>query len=351
MLCASSKSSDQETRELTVTTKVHSNAIIELGAALGEGTRVWAFVHILSGARIGADCNICDHVFIENDVVVGDRVTIKSGVQLWDGARIGDDVFIGPNATFTNDRFPRSKQYPVAFLPIIVKAGASIGANATLLPGVVVERNAMVGAGAVVTRNVPSNAIVVGNPARIVGYVPTHEQGYSPSPESHPPQTLPLTEELGVGSARLFRLPQFRDIRGSLAVAELSQSLPFQAKRCFIVFDVPGRELRGEHAHKELHQFLVCVKGQLHVALDDGNRRTEVVLDGPGVGLHIPPRVWGIQYQYSPDAVLVVLASDIYDADDYLRDYEEFLDFVRSEPGSDDRTLPRPEMRASGSSA
>lgn len=309
---------------------IHPNAIVDPGVTVGEGTQIWAFVHILPGARIGANCNICDHVFIEKDVVIGDRVTIKSGVQLWDGARIDDDVFIGPNATFTNDRFPRSKQYPAAFLPIVVKAGASIGANATLLPGIIVERNAMIGAGAVVTRNVPSNAIVMGNPARIVGYVPTQEP-VSPRKQDLPSsEVLPVAEELGVGGARLFRLPQFRDIRGSLAVAEFGQSLPFPAKRCFIVFDVPGQEVRGEHAHKELNQFLVCVKGKLHVVLDDGARRAEVVLNGPGMGLHIPPRVWGIQYRHSPDTVLMVLASDVYDPMDYVRDYEEFLDLVRS---------------------
>src|SRR6188768_3268196 len=105
---------------------VHPHALCE-STAVGENTRIWAFAHVLPGASIGRDCNICDHVFIENDVVLGDRVTIKSGVQLWDGLRLGDDVFVGPNATFANDRFPRSKQYPEAFLPTIVADGASIG--------------------------------------------------------------------------------------------------------------------------------------------------------------------------------------------------------------------------------
>ena len=125
---------------------------------------------MLPGARIGADCNICDHTFIENDVIVGDRVTVKCGVQLWDGVRIEDDVFIGPNATFANDRFPRSKRPPKAFLGTLVKEGASIGANATLLPGITIGRGAMVGAGAVVVESVPPYAVVAGNPARIVSY-------------------------------------------------------------------------------------------------------------------------------------------------------------------------------------
>src|SRR6187431_1820384 len=138
---------------------VHPQALCE-SASIGAHTRVWAFAHVLPGARIGADCNICDHVFIENDVVLGDRVTVKCGVQLWDGLRAGDDVFIGPNATFTNDQFPRSKQRPSEFLRTVVSRKASIGANATILPGVTIGQNAMVGAGAVVTRDVPANAIV-----------------------------------------------------------------------------------------------------------------------------------------------------------------------------------------------
>ena len=117
---------------------------------IGAGTRVWAFAHVLKGAHIGADCNICDHVFVENDVVVGDRVTVKCGVQLWDGLRVEDDVFIGPNATFTNDRFPRSKHYPEKFAQTTIGRGASVGANATILPGVTIGQYAMIGAGAVV---------------------------------------------------------------------------------------------------------------------------------------------------------------------------------------------------------
>lgn len=140
-------------------------------ASIGEGTRIWQFVVVLSGAQIGKDCNVCAHTLIEGDVVIGDRVTLKSGVQLWDGTRIEDDVFIGPNATFSNDAFPRSKEYPEKFLGISVKRNASIGANATLLPGITIGENAMVGAGAVVTKDVPEDAVVVGNPAKVIRYL------------------------------------------------------------------------------------------------------------------------------------------------------------------------------------
>lgn len=138
---------------------------------IGEDTRVWQFSVILPRAVIGRDCNVCAHTFIENDVVVGDRVTIKSGVYLWDGTRIEDDVFIGPNATFTNDPFPRSRQYPASFPLLRVCRGASIGAHATILPGLRIGESAMVGAGAVVTADVPDRAVVVGNPARIIRYL------------------------------------------------------------------------------------------------------------------------------------------------------------------------------------
>lgn len=138
---------------------------------IGSGTKVWQFTVILPDARIGSNCNICSHVFIENDVIVGDRVTIKNGVQLWDGLLVADDVFIGPNVTFTNDKLPRSKQYPEYFFRIQIDKNASIGAGAVVLPDVTIGKYAMVGAGAVVVKDVPPYAVVVGNPARVIRYL------------------------------------------------------------------------------------------------------------------------------------------------------------------------------------
>ena len=135
---------------------------------IGEGTRIWQYVVVLPGAVIGRDGNICSHCFIENKVIVGDRVTVKCGVQLWDGVTLEDDVFVGPNATFTNDLEPRSRNDAAKLLPTLVKKGASIGANATILPGLTIGEGAMVGAGAVVTKDVPPRTLVVGNPARVV---------------------------------------------------------------------------------------------------------------------------------------------------------------------------------------
>jgi UDP-2-acetamido-3-amino-2,3-dideoxy-glucuronate N-acetyltransferase len=133
---------------------------------IGKDTFVWQFSVILEGAKIGRNCNINCQVFIENDVIIGDNVTIKPGVQIWDGITIEDDVFIGPNTTFTNDLKPRSKKYPEKFLRTIIKVGASIGANATILPGIIIGENSMIGAGSVVLKNVPANTLWVGNPAR-----------------------------------------------------------------------------------------------------------------------------------------------------------------------------------------
>lgn len=297
----------------------HPNALCE-SDQIGDGTRIWAFVHVLPGAVIGKDCNICDGVFVEGNVVVGNRVTVKSGVQLWNGTRLGDDVFVGPNATFTNDRFPRSGQHLESFPETVVEAGASIGANATLLPGVRIGSGAMVGAGAVITRSVPPNAIVVGNPARIVGYVTDGKTQTRPTAVSS--DETPLSSVSGV---KLHRLPRYQDLRGALSVGEFSKDLPFQPKRYFLVFDVPSQETRGEHAHRICHQFLICVKGSVRVLADDGTRREEFTLDSPSVGLHLPPMIWGTQYQYSPGAVLLVFASEGYDSDEYIRHYDEFI--------------------------
>jgi UDP-2-acetamido-3-amino-2,3-dideoxy-glucuronate N-acetyltransferase len=153
----------------------HSHALVETNN-IGKGTRIWAFSHILPGAVIGEDCNICDHTFIENNVVIGNRVTIKCGVQLWDGLRVEDDVFIGPNVTFCNDKFPRSKQYPSEFLKTIIERGASIGANSTILPGITVGAGAMIAAGSVVTKNVDSNSLVMGVPARFIRKLDHHTE-------------------------------------------------------------------------------------------------------------------------------------------------------------------------------
>lgn len=293
--------------------------------SIGANTRVWQFAVVLPNARIGSDCNICSHCFIENDVDIGDRVTVKCGVQLWDGMTIGNDVFIGPNVTFSNDKFPRSRARPPEFLKTRIETGASIGAGATVLPGITIGSGAMVGAGAVVTRSVPPNAIVVGNPARITGYANVNS-GTLQAEAGVIPDIGPYST--GVSGVIVHRLPRIEDIRGSLTVGEFERGVPFAVKRYFMVFNVPSRETRGEHAHHKCHQFLICVRGSCSVVVDDGKSSQEFLLDSPDVGIHIAPLVWGIQYKYSSDALLLVFASDYYDAADYIRNYSDFIKIV-----------------------
>lgn len=297
------------------------------GALVGDGSRLWQYVVVLPGAKIGRDCNICAHVLIEGRATVGDRVTVKSGVQLWDGVVLGDDVFVGPNVSFSNDRFPRSRQIPDSRPSTVVARGASIGAGATILPGVTIGEEAFVGAGAVVTRSVPPYAIVVGNPARVKGYVetaPWREKSTSALPSVS--KSLPSR----VRGVALIRLPLNADIRGSLAVGELSSIVPFDIQRFFLVFDVPSAETRGEHAHRACHQLLICVNGSLEVVVDDGQRRESFTLNTPDLALHLPPMIWGIQHKFSPGAVLLVLASHAYDPGDYIRNYGDFRELVTS---------------------
>lgn len=149
---------------------IHPSAEVQTNE-IGDGTRVWQFVVILKDAVIGQNCNINSHCFIENDVIIGDNVTVKCGVQIWDGLRIENNVFIGPNVTFTNDKKPRSKKYLDEFDKTIIKEGASIGANSTILSGLTIGRYSMIGAGSVVTKNIPDNTLWYGNPAKFAAYI------------------------------------------------------------------------------------------------------------------------------------------------------------------------------------
>ncbi len=304
----------------------HPQALVE-SQHIGRGTRIWAFAHVLPGAVIGDDCNICDHTFIENDVVIGNRVTIKCGVQVWDGLRIEDDVFVGPNATFTNDPLPRSRQHLRQYPVTHVRRGASIGANATILPGLTIGQDAMVGAGAVVTHSVPPHAIVVGNPAHIVRYAGSSGVA-AVAPESAPIQAsagVPGVQPLAVRGVAIHRASVIKDLRGNLLAREVDKGLPFVPRRMFSVFAVPSKEVRGAHAHRALAQLLMCMTGSVSVVVDDAVTRQEVVLDSPELALYVPPMVWAIQYKYTADAALFVLASDVYKPDDYIRDYDQFL--------------------------
>jgi dTDP-4-dehydrorhamnose 3,5-epimerase-like enzyme len=183
----------------------------------------------------------------------------------------------------------------------------------------------MVGAGAVVTASVPPHAIVVGNPARIVGYTSAMETPAGNTELGR--ETLDEKDAIirtPVEGVSLHRLSSASDMRGSLVAGEFGANVPFEVKRFFMVFDVPSEKTRGQHAHRKCHQFLIAAHGRVAVVVDDGARRSEITLDSRAKGLHIPPMIWGTQYKYSADAVLLVLASEPYDPADYIRDYEQF---------------------------
>ncbi len=215
---------------------------------------------------------------------------------------------------------------------IVIGSGARLDAASVIGENVTVGQGAWVRAGAVVLKSVPPNAIVEGNPAQVVGYRSTSgsERVQLSAPrhldihqflDAPRPSQVPL----GVGDSALYLMRKVTDARGSLTVGEVPTEVPFLPKRYFTVFDVPSVELRGEHAHKQCQQFLICLHGSCRVLLDDGTKRCEVTLDRPEMGIFMPEMIWGTQYRYSPDAVLLVFASRAYEADDYLRTYDEFL--------------------------
>lgn len=282
----------------------------------------------MPGARVGSDCNICDGVFIENDVSVGDHVTVKCGVQLWDGLTLEDHVFVGPNATFANNLFPRS-QVPREILRTLLCKHASVGSNATILPGVRIGQYAMVGAGAVVTRSVPDGAIVYGNPARVVGYV----DGFGGASDNElPAQSSRISSPTRLLSVKGVQLHVLRHAAGGknvLSAGDFEREIPFAPKRYALLCNDPEKGGREALAYKNTHQFFVSARGTCVISVDDGVNREEFGLEGPACGLYMPPMIWGMQSKFSDDAVLLQFASEYYDTDDCIKDYGAFLEQVR----------------------
>lgn len=213
---------------------------------------------------------------------------------------------------------------------IVVRANARLDAACVIGEGVTIGQGAWVRAGAVVLRSVPPNAIVEGNPAQVVGYVNRAAHDHRADPRLIDVQSLgdlarPARVPLGVGGSTLFLMRRVIDARGSLSVGEVPTEVPFSPARYFAVFGVPSVELRGEHAHKRCQQFLICLHGSCRILLDDGECRCEVTLDRPDMGVFMPEMIWGTQYRYTLDAVLLVFASRPYEAEDYLRTYDDFL--------------------------
>ena len=268
---------------------IHPRALCE-SPHIGAGTRIWAFAHVLAGARLGDDCNICDGVFIENDVILGDRVTVKCGVQLWDGVRLADDVFVGPNVTFANDKFPRSRAYQEHIPETVVDVGASLGANCTILPGLRIGRRAMVGAGGVVTGNVPPFAIVTGNPARIMGYVDRSGRAMPP-PAPMQPSSLGGSVAV-IPGVTLHTLRGAEDTRGMITIAEVGADIPFPVQPSTTTFRV---EVVAS-GRFTCQQFMICMRGS--VALKDSGNMKEVTLDRPGLGIHVRDGLDGVVSPY-----------------------------------------------------
>ena len=304
----------------------HLDSFIET-RSIGLRTKIGALAHVLPGAMIGEDCSIGDHTLIENNVVIGNRVVIGCGVALWDGTNIEDDVYIGAQVAFANDPGSSANEVQSLLGRTIIRRRAVVGANATIQTGLTIGERANVRAGSVVTRNVPPLAIVSGNPAVIIGY-----EGSRPEHESAiaSPPLQPSVRATKVAGVMLHRMPSAADMRGQLSFAEVGRQLPFEVKRFFLVYGVASQETRGEHAHRKLHQFVICVHGRCSLMADDGENRQEFVLDSPTVGIHLPPLVWAVQYKHTSDAVLLVLASDYYDPADYIRDYSEYQQIIGS---------------------
>jgi len=279
-------------------TRVHDGALVAGSATLGD------FVVVYPGAEVGENCRVLGFT------------------QLWSGVRLDDGAELGPGVTLEAPEVSGASQNA----SIVIGAQARVGAGALICRGVRVGQGAVVAPGAVVAQDVPPYAVVSGAPARITDYV--QKASEAPLMAWHQRANFPEQPSvvaLGMSGVTLHRFKFLQDPRGDLSVGEFAKEIPFLPKRYFLVMNVPSDKTRGEHAHRECHQFLVCVKGSCAGVVDDGEQRCEVLLDSPDLGVYLPPMTWGIQYKYSSDAVLMVFASDYYEAGDYIRDYDEFV--------------------------
>lgn len=303
-----------------MTAIIHDQAICH-SEKIGKNSTVSAFSYVSPSSEIGHNTQIKTHVFLAEDVVIGNHVIVNAGVKIQCTTQIHDHCVIGENVCFTRpDEIEKAGK-------ITIQEGTIISANSTLTAGITIGRGALIQPGAVVTRDVPPHAIVSGNPAEISQYRSQQENEgiISSSTET----ALKSPTDLGVGDCKLWPIPNFDDMRGSLTVTEFSEDLPFIPKRCFLVHSVPNNKIRGEHAHKECEQFLIASHGELSILVDNGKNRKEVHLSDPTVGVYMPAGIWGTQYKFSHDAVLLVFASHTYSSDDYIRQYADFIEYIK----------------------
>ena len=277
----------------------HLTAVIESGAKVADDANLGCFVQICAAASVGNNAIVAGLVIVPPHVHIGAHSRIGAGVCFVTPVAEEKPTVIGNNAIIGEHA--------------IINAGVSIGDDAVIAPLTFIQRS------------IPTMAIVEGSPAKIIGYVGAISNAVTENSSVNEP-----VQESNVSGVRLHHMHRVVDIRGNLTVGEFDRSIPFQPKRYFIVYDVPSMETRGEHAHRVCHQYLICVRGSCAVVADDGHHRQEFLLNRPDIGLHLPPMVWGIQYKYSADAVLLVYASHYYDGADYIRNYAEFRQLVRS---------------------
>lgn len=273
------------------------------------------------------------------DVQVGNGSIIDAGSLVEGRVLIGEGVHIAPHALILGD--DRKHLAPKDVITVL-GARSAIGAGAIVKAGVRVGTGSLVEPGAVVTQNVPPNAVVAGNPAQIVGYTTSLPRGPSTESQASGPEVSPRNKshvtEIVIPGVEVLSFTQAHDLRGGLVAIEFSAQLPFKPERAFFVLDVPSSDVRGEHAHRQCAQVLIAARGSVRALVDNGRLRQEFLLMEPDVGLYMPPMTWGTQFAYSDDALLLVLASHAYDPHDYINDYEEFVQLVvdrQSPPGCD----------------
>ncbi len=307
-----------------MTVHIHPDARCEADS-VGEGARIGAMAVVRSGSRIESRAEIGAHATIAEGVIVGSDAIVEEGARVGRGVEIGDGARIGANAVI------EARDSDGTAAVTIIEGGAEIGSGAIVTAGTRVGFDSVVKPRSVVRGDVPPRAVVHGDPAAIVGYVDELRAAASVI-EADAAAGQKEIIEVGVGGCQLWPLESYRDLRGSLVPLEFDDGLPFAPRRLFYVFGAPGKEVRGEHAHKACAQFLIAINGSLAVVVDDGANVVEVRLNRPDVGLFLAPRTWGTQYKFSPDALLAVMASHPYDADDYIRSFSEFQQFIAGGP-------------------